>query len=280
MFLAVGFHWILVNYCFLFFKFSTWKYVHRSCLVSEVRGLIKNRGRTAATFRKRIFHFDSSSCFLHLDYFFFFQEMASCSLTDAGIWCWSSQDAGDPTTTRSLTLRQLLIHLSYFSLLDVIPPLDVFPLPFVFIFLYRMSLLYNLRMRRGLLLFLFTQVILVASFFQTGRWWLVVWIHVAWQQAAWLNHWSILHHFAPLLPLTCYTSAFPVRPRLQGFKLDHVNTVFTIITLIDEKNLGYYTKYTNIWQHQKVHKVPYNHYKLNIECHRHTRSPRVKISSL
>ncbi|KAF3857868.1 hypothetical protein F7725_011069 [Dissostichus mawsoni] len=47
------------------------------------------------------------------------------------------------------------------------PPLDVSPLPFVFIFFDIMSVLYNLRMRSGLLLFIFTQVILVASLTQT-----------------------------------------------------------------------------------------------------------------
>lgn len=41
--------------------------------------------------------------------FFFPQEMPSCSLTDAGLCCWSSQDAGDPTTTRFLTLRQISV---------------------------------------------------------------------------------------------------------------------------------------------------------------------------
>lgn len=40
---------------------------------------------------------------------FFFQEMPSCSLTDAGLCCWSSQDAGDSTTTRFLTLRQISV---------------------------------------------------------------------------------------------------------------------------------------------------------------------------
>lgn len=46
--------------------------LHRCCLVSEVRGLIKNRGRTAATFGERIFPFDFSSCCLHLDYYYLF----------------------------------------------------------------------------------------------------------------------------------------------------------------------------------------------------------------
>lgn len=60
----------------------------------------------------------------------------------------------------------------YFSRSDLTPPpsLDVFFPPFyVFIFCHRMSVLYNLRMRSGLLLFLFTQVISVASLTQTGR---------------------------------------------------------------------------------------------------------------
>lgn len=49
------------------------------------------------------------SAFGLLLFIYFLQGMASCSLTAAGIWCWSSQDAGDPATTRPLTLRQFSV---------------------------------------------------------------------------------------------------------------------------------------------------------------------------
>lgn len=47
------------------------------------------------------------------------------------------------------------------------------------------------------------------------------------------ERWSVLHRFAPLLPLTCYASALPLRARPRGFKLDHANTVFSRIPPTD-----------------------------------------------
>ena len=62
------------------------------------------------------------------------EMMASCSLPVAGLCCWSSQDAGDPTATTSLTLRQFsLIIIFFFGRKKPPPPLlphwTLHPLP-------------------------------------------------------------------------------------------------------------------------------------------------------
>lgn len=220
------FHWMTVNYWFLSFKISTWKYAGRSSSVSEVRGLIKNRGRTAATFGERIFPFWFFVLFSAFGLLFFSSRRWQVA-------AWQTRGSGAEARRMLGTLEQpdLLLwdNFRLFFSFGRNPP-RTFPLPFVFIFFYRMSVLYNLRMRSGLLLFLFTQIISVASLTQTGRCCMNTCVLTTGSLA---EHWSILHHFAPLLPLTCYASAFPVRARLQGDNLDHVNTVFTLITPLD-----------------------------------------------
>lgn len=92
--------------------------------------------------------------------------MASCSLTDAGICCcccWSSQGCWGPDNKQISYFERIYAS---FLFLEPNTPEDVFFSFFPFFF-SRMSL--SLRMRSGLLLFLFAQVILVSSLTQTGR---------------------------------------------------------------------------------------------------------------
>lgn len=84
--------------------------------------------------------------------------------------------------------KSLLFFLCGRKLWTFTHPLAFIFLFFIFMFFIfsfeQMSVLcYLIRMRSGLLLFLFAQVFLVASLTQTGRCWRVEWIHVAWQQA-------------------------------------------------------------------------------------------------
>lgn len=94
------------------FSFPTWKYGNRSqkwAVWPRIEGAQLPLWRTDFSFWFFVF-------FSAFGLFFSPQEMSSCSLTDAGIGCWSSQDAGNPTTSRSLTLRQFF---GYFSPVDV-----------------------------------------------------------------------------------------------------------------------------------------------------------------
>ena len=249
MFLSVGFLWTPVRSFFNFFLSHSGSTSARRCLVPQLRGFhteslpLLTHGFSSPPPKNRL-------SFLHLDYYFSFPPGDDGKLFPASRGALLLKLAGcwGPDSDHSSYFETILAYL-FFYFLDVktssTPPpslLDVSPSsspPLVFnFFLFLTACLCCTSW--GCVVDCYCSFSSKSS--RLPRWLRPVgvdclcWMHVAWQQAAWPNIdpgfiylYIYLHHFAPLLPLTCLLPRFlPVRAR-QSAAAQHLRRITAII---------------------------------------------------